>query len=124
MTFIEPVKPIPILFDLHDVPNWVPNDYITDEGTWLNMAFIPVPNTYTSLIVGHDGTSLRTLGRCTSTVIEMKPYGGQSMLVIYGLERLNTRTAFNRLVTIVKAIQNKVDTDNDNGYISNYCLTQ
>ena len=48
MTLIEPVKPIPILFDLADVPHWVPPDYITEEGAWLNMAFIPVPNTYTS----------------------------------------------------------------------------
>ena len=124
MTLLQPVKPISILFDLHDVPEWVPPDYITEEGTWLNMAFVPVPNTYTSLIVGPDGTSLRTLGRCTSTIIEMKPYDGQSMLVIYGLKRLNTTTAFNRLVTIVKAIQNKIDPGHDNGYISNYCLTQ
>lgn len=124
MTLPQPVKPLPILFDIQDAPRWVPQDYITEDGVWLNMGFIPVPSVYRSLIIGPDGTSLRTLGRCTSTIIELKPYNNHLIIVIYGLEGVNTRLAFNKLVKLVDTIRNKVETDNENGLISSYCINQ
>jgi len=120
----KPVKPTQILFDLQDVPSWVPDDYITEEGTWISMAFIPVPTIYKSLLIGPDGASLRTLGRCSSTVIELKPLGDNSCLIVYGLERFNTRIAFNKLIEQVEIIKNKVEIDYNNGIISSYCINQ
>lgn len=124
MTLPNPVKPVSILFDFHDVPSWVPPDYITDEGAWLNMAFVPVPYCYKSLLIGPDGTSLRTLGRCTSTFIEMKSYLSYEMIIIYGLERFNTRLAFNKLITQIDTIRTKLDTGEETGVISSYCASQ
>lgn len=124
MSLPKPVKPTQILFDLQDVPSWVPDDYITEEGTWISMAFIPVPTIYKSLLIGPDGASLRTLGRCSSTVIELKPLGDNSCLVVYGLERFNTRIAFNKLIEQVEIIKNKVEIDDNNGIISSYCINQ
>lgn len=124
MSLPKSVKPTQILFDLQDVPSWVPDDYITEEGTWISMAFIPVPTIYKSLLIGPDGASLRTLGRCSSTVIELKPLGDNSCLVVYGLERFNTRIAFNKLIEQVEIIKNKVEIDDNNGIISSYCINQ
>ena len=127
MSLPKPVKPTQILFDLHDVPNWVPPDFITEEGSWISMAFIPIPSIYKSLLIGSDGTSLRTLGRCTSTVVEIKTLEDNSCLVIYGLERFNTRMAFNKLIEQVDIIKNKIkidDNDDNNGIISSYCINQ
>lgn len=124
MSLPKPVKPTQIFFDFQDVPSWVPDEYITEEGAWMSMAFIPVPVIYKSLLIGPDGTSLRTLGRCTSTIIELKPFGSNSCLVINGLERFNTRMAFNKLIEQVDIIKNKVDIDDNNGIISSYCINQ
>ena len=91
------------------------------------MAFIPIPSIYKSLLIGPDGTSLRTLGKCTATVVEIKTLEDNSCLVIYGLERFNTRMAFNKLIEQVDIIKNKIktdDNDDNNGIISSYCINQ
>ena len=88
------------------------------------MAFVPVPYCYKSLLIGPDGTSLRTLGRCTSTFIEMKSYLSYEMIIIYGLERFNTRLAFNKLITQIDTIRTKLDTGEETGIISSYCASQ
>ncbi len=50
MTLLQPVKPISILFDLYDVPHGYHLIILQKKEHIFNMAFVPVPNTYTSLI--------------------------------------------------------------------------